>query len=318
METLESCMVCHGSRIETLDAEWHFCRCGACGYVFDSPRPTYDELVAFYSRPTKYDHWVREGKARDALWKRRLKMLLPHRQPGSLLDVGTGIGQFLHHAKPFFSQVRGTEVSESAIATAREKYGLLIDRGQVEEMNLPAASFDNLTLFHVLEHVPNPVKLVETCHRLLRPNGILVVAVPNDVLAWTSKLKKLGKRFGLKPFGKFSPILGISRAGLSREIHLSHFTPAVLRQLLLSNGFGVVAESIDPYYVARGPLALVHGIYYFLHKAMFDLFRANRYDTIWMIVRKKERNDLSATNSVVSKGSSLRNEAVGLTDDRGI
>jgi len=289
METLEACMVCRGSRIETLDAEWHFCRCAACGYVFDSPRPTYDELVAFYSRPTKYDHWVREGNARDALWKRRLKMLLPHRQPGSLLDVGTGIGQFLHHAKPFFSEVGGTEVSESAIQTAREKYGLLIDRGQVEEMNFPAASFDNLTLFHVLEHVPNPVKLVETCHRLLRPNGILVVAVPNDVLAWTSKIKKLGKRLGIKPFQKFSPVMGISRAGLSREIHLSHFTPPVLRQLLLSGGFSVVEESIDPYYVARGPMAAIQAVYYSFHKALFALFRVNRYDTIWMIARKQER-----------------------------
>jgi ubiquinone/menaquinone biosynthesis C-methylase UbiE len=289
METVESCMVCHGSRIESLDAEWHFCRCAACGYVFDSPRPTYDELVAFYSRPTKYDHWVREGNARDALWKRRLKMLLPHRRPGNLLDVGTGIGQFLQHAKPFFSQVHGTEVSESAIETAREKYGLLIDRGQVEEMNFPAASFDNLTLFHVLEHVPDPVKLVETCHRLLRPNGILVVAVPNDVLAWTSKIKKLGKRLGIKPFQKFSPVMGISRAGLSREIHLSHFTPQVLRHLLAGAGFSMVEESIDPYYVARGPIAVIQAVYYSLHKALFALFQVNRYDTIWMIARKQEQ-----------------------------
>src|SRR5262249_10235945 len=150
METLDACLVCRSSRLESVDSEWHFCRCAECGYVFDNPRPTYDELVAFYSQPAKYDHWLRRENARDALWKRRVKKLLPHRQAGNLLDVGTGIGQFLHHAKPFFSQVHGTEVSESAIATAREKYGLLIDRGQVEEMNFPAASFDNLTLFHVL------------------------------------------------------------------------------------------------------------------------------------------------------------------------
>jgi 2-polyprenyl-3-methyl-5-hydroxy-6-metoxy-1,4-benzoquinol methylase len=298
METLGSCLLCQSGQIEVVDAEWHFCRCAGCGYVFDSPRPTYDELVAFYSRPAKYDHWVREGNARDALWKRRLKKLLPYRRPGNLLDVGTGTGQFLHHAKHFFPSVHGTEISESAIQLAKEQYGLAIDRGQVEEMNLPAAAFDNLTLFHVLEHVPNPVQLVQTCHRLLRPNGILVVAVPNDVLAWTSKIKKLGKRMGIKPFAKFSPILGISRAGLSREIHLSHFTPPVLRQLLVRNGFRMVKESIDPYYVARGLMTVVHTAYYFLHKTLRDLVGANRYDTIWMIATKYEGGEVKPDDNV--------------------
>lgn len=294
METLESCVLCQSEQIEEVDAEWHFCRCCACGYVFDSPRPTYHELVAFYSQPAKYDHWVRRERSRDALWKRRLKKLLPHRQPGNLLDVGAGIGQFLHHAQPFFSSVHGTEVSESAIQIAREKYGLVMDRGQVEEMNFPDAAFDNVTLFHVLEHVPNPVQLVRTCHRLLRANGILVVAVPNDVLAWTSKIKKIGKRMGIKQFGKFSPILGISRAGLSREIHLSHFTPPVLRQLLTQGGFCVIEESIDPYYVARGLMAAVHGAYYLFHKTLFHFLRANRYDTIWMIARKQKQSNTGA------------------------
>lgn len=288
METLQTCGLCQSGAIESVDREWHFCRCAACGYVFDSPRPTLDELVAFYSQPSKYDHWLSRERARDILWKRRVKKLLPHRRPGNLLDVGTGIGQFLAHARPFFTSVHGTEVSESAIQIAKEKYGLTIDRGQVEEMNFAASSFDNLTLFHVLEHVPNPVELVRTCHRLLRPEGILVIAVPNDVLAFTSKIKKLGMRLGLKPFGKFSPVLGISRAGLSREIHLSHFTPPVLRQLLTQGGFSVIEESIDPYYVAGGLMAAVHGAYYRFHKTLFDLFGINRYDTIWMVARKQE------------------------------
>jgi ubiquinone/menaquinone biosynthesis C-methylase UbiE len=219
-----------------------------------------------------------------------LKKLLPHRRPGNLLDVGTGIGQFLQHAKPFFTCVHATEVSESAIQVAKEKYGLVIDRGQVEEMNFPPAVFDNLTLFHVLEHVPDPVRLVNTCHRLLRSDGILVVAVPNDVLAWTSKIQKAGKRLGIKRFGKFSPILGISRAGLSSEIHLSHFTPPVLRLLLERAGFSVLEESIDPYYAESGLRAVIHGVYHSFHKALFDIFRINRYDTIWMIACKQEQS----------------------------
>jgi len=289
METLQSCPLCQSESIQPVDSEWNFCRCGACDYFFDSPRPTLDELVAFYSQPAKYDHWVARESERDALWKRRLKKLLPHCKPGNLLDIGAGIGQFLHHARPFFTNVHGTEVSESAVRTAKEKYGLVIDRGQVEEMDFSPESFDNLTLFHVLEHVPDPVRLARTCHKLLRPEGILVVAVPNDVLAWTSKVKKAGKRLGIKAFQKFSPVVGISRAGSSREIHLSHFTPAVLRALLVKNGFFIVEESIDPYYVAGGLWLATHGVYYGLHRVLFSAFQRNRYDTIWMIARKQER-----------------------------
>src|SRR5207248_9114315 len=69
----------------------NFSRCGSCGYVFDNPRPTIDELVAFYSQPAKYDSWLHASKARDALWARRLKRLLPYKAAGNLLDVGTGI-----------------------------------------------------------------------------------------------------------------------------------------------------------------------------------------------------------------------------------
>src|SRR5262249_1396054 len=107
VEKLESCMLCQSGRIESGDVDLHFCRCSACGYIFDSPRPTYDELVTFYSQPGKYDHWLRRERARAALWRSRLKKFLPHCVQGNLLDVGTGTGQFLHHAKRFFSRVHG-------------------------------------------------------------------------------------------------------------------------------------------------------------------------------------------------------------------
>ncbi len=286
METVLSCNICRSDRIQEVDPGWNFCRCGSCGYVFDSPRPTIDELVAFYSQPTKYDSWISAARARDALWKRRLKKLLPHKVAGNLLDVGAGIGQFLYHAKAFFTDVQGTEVSDSAIRIAREKYGLEIHAGQVEELDSPAESFDNITLFHVLEHVPDPVKLVQRCRTLLRPGGILTIAVPNDVLAWTSGLKKLGKKLGLRPFQKFSPVLGISRAGSSREIHLSHFTPAVLRRLLEGAGFSIIEESLDPYYASDGLRWAADVLYFALHRLLLAALKINRYDTIWMVCRK--------------------------------
>lgn len=288
MELVSSCSICHSDLLLQIDTNWNFCRCRGCGFVFDSPRPSADEIVAFYSQAGKYDSWLDEVAAREQLWKRRLKKLLPYSTPGSLLDIGTGIGQFLHVARPFFREVHGTEVSESAVRVAKEKYALDILHGAIEELSLAPDSFDNISLFHVLEHVPDPSALIETCSMLLRSRGTLFIAVPNDVLAWTSSLKRFGKKLGFAPFEKFSPALGISKAGSSREIHLSHFTPPVLRQLLETRGFSVVAESIDPYYVAAGMKLFVQAGYYLLHGARLKFRAVNRYDTIFMIARKRQ------------------------------
>lgn len=285
MEVVLSCNVCRSDRIQKVDAEFNFCRCDCCGYVFDSPRPTVGEVAAFYSQPEKYDSWLAMERARDHLWQRRLRKLLPHRVPGSLLDVGTGIGQFLHHAKLLFTQITGTEVSESAIKVAKERYGVELIAGQVEDLNLPQGTFDNITLFHVLEHVPDPGRLISHCRALLKAQGMVVIAVPNDVLAWSSRIKRLGKRLGLGPFQKFSPVLGISRAGASREIHLSHFTPAVLRQLVERSGLKVVEVSLDPYYVSAGVRLMLDRVYYALHRVLHAALNINCYDTIWMIAR---------------------------------
>jgi 2-polyprenyl-3-methyl-5-hydroxy-6-metoxy-1,4-benzoquinol methylase len=285
-EVVLACNVCRSDRIQKIDSDFNFCRCDSCGYVFDSPRPSVAEITAFYSQTGKYDTWLNEERARDMMWKRRLKKLLRHTSTGRLLDIGTGYGQFLHHARQFFTEVNGTEVSESAVALAKEKYGLSLLAGQVEELGLLPQSFDTITLFHVLEHVHDPGKLVTVCHALLRAQGILVIAVPNDVLAWTSKIKKIGKKLGLKSFQKFSAKLGISRAGTSREIHLSHFTPAVLRRLLEGCGLQVTEESLDPFYASTGFRLFLDSAYYALNRLLHATVKINRYDTIWMVARK--------------------------------
>jgi SAM-dependent methyltransferase len=285
-EVVRSCSVCRGERIQKTDPQYNLCRCESCGYVFDSPRPTAAAVSAFYSRPAQYDSWIKQERERDALWKRRLEKLLPYKVDGNLLDIGAGIGQFLHHARPLFTEVTGTEVSETAVRIAKQKYGIDLHAGQVEEINLPPDSFDNIALFHVLEHVPDPARLLKRCWELLRRQGVLIIAVPNDVQAWTSKAKKLGKRMGLEAFQKFSPVLGIAPAGESREIHLSHFAPAVLRQLVKNSGFMVAEESLDPYYVASGMRLTLDSTYYGLHQMIYSAMKVNYYDTIWMVVRK--------------------------------
>jgi ubiquinone/menaquinone biosynthesis C-methylase UbiE len=285
-ETLSHCLLCDSARIQAADAEYNLYRCEACGYIFDNPRPTFAAIINFYSTPKKYDSWLVSEDSREELWKRRLKKLLERAERGNLLDVGTGTGQFLNLARPHFNRVSGTEISETALKIAKEKYGLDLSRGQIEDTNLPKNSFDTITLFHVLEHVPDPKKTIARCKELLKVGGVLLVCVPNDVLAWTSKMKILGKKLGLRPFQKFSPKLGIPRVFTSKEIHLSHFTSPVLRFLLEQAGLEVIEESLDPYYAAMGIRKFLHSAYWAFHRLVFGLTHVNRYDTIWMMARK--------------------------------
>ncbi len=286
VETLSQCLLCDSARIQAMDAEYNLSQCEACGYVFDNPRPTLAAIINFYSTPKKYDTWLVAEDSREELWKRRLKKLLRYAERGNLLDVGTGTGQFLNLARPYFNCVSGTEVSQTALKIAKEKYGLDLSQGQIEDSNMPKDSFDTITLFHVLEHVPDPKKTIGRCKELLKVGGVLLVCVPNDVLAWTSKVKILGKRSGLRSFQKFSPKLGIPRVFSSNEIHLSHFAPPVLRRLLEQSDFEVVEESLDPYYATTGVKQILHSGYFAFHRLFFGLTHANRYDTIWMMVRK--------------------------------
>src|SRR5438045_3621003 len=83
VQVLDGCPLCAADSLVILDSTANICECKRCGYVFDNPRPTLSALVAFYSQPTKYDQWLTEETARDALWTRRLRLLQPNAKPRS-------------------------------------------------------------------------------------------------------------------------------------------------------------------------------------------------------------------------------------------
>jgi len=288
-ERLSHCPLCGSAALIVLDEAYNLGRCDSCGYVLDNPRPTMESIIRFYSAKGKYDAWLDLRGPYDRLWRRRLKKLLKHARRGNLLDVGAGVGQFLAIARPHFAAVFGTEVSASGVEAAREQYGVELSHGLVETLDLDLESFDNITLFHVLEHVPDPKALLARCRALLRDEGMLLICVPNDVAAWTSRMKAAGRRLGPKPFRKFSPVMGLPLAGTSREIHLSHFTPPVLRRALTESGFAVQDISLDPYFAAKGVRLALHSAYLALHTCLFRLLGVNGYDTIWAVAFKESR-----------------------------
>lgn len=289
LETVTACDLCLATEIDPVDPECRLWACRRCGYVFDNPRPTLAELVRFYSKPTQYDGWIAEERARDALWRRRLRKIGEPASGATLLDVGTGTGQFLHLAAKVFARVAGTEVSESAVALAGNRYGLDVRRGCIEDLDFETP-FDVVTLFHVLEHVPSPRRTVEKCRSLLRPGGLLVVAVPNELQSAKLRAKQVLGRVGARRYRRLGRF-GLQRIRLdtsTAEVHLSHFTPSVLRGFLEDAGFSLVSHSLDPYYVSTGFRAILSHLYYHANLAWLRLAGWNAYDTIWMVARKQE------------------------------
>ncbi|HPW37502.1 MAG TPA: class I SAM-dependent methyltransferase [Syntrophorhabdus sp.] len=293
MEYISECNLCNCKDLEFFDPISNICRCSSCGYVFDNPRPDKKDLIAYYSKTTKYDSWLRKEKARDSLWKRRLQKMKKIRDGGSLLDIGAGIGQFLFHARTQYDVVMGTEVSISAISIAKERYGIDLIAGEVETLEI-GRQFDCITIFHVLEHVYNPRAVIEKCRFLLNDHGCMVIAVPNELLSLESRVKFLLKKLGFKRFRNVSP-LGLSKITLDgslTEIHVSHFTPDVLKNMLEGSGFIVVENTLDPYFAASGLSLVFHYLYYYLHVLLFYATGRNWYDTIWMVARKNSMESL--------------------------
>jgi SAM-dependent methyltransferase len=287
-EELKRCDVCAGFDLETLDEETALCRCRRCGFVFRNPRPCFDEIAAFYSANDHYDAWLTAEKARDLLWQRRLAKVRRERTTGTLLDIGTGIAQFLFLARHNF-ETEGTEVSSVAIRIAKERYGIGIRQGRIEDIDFGNRRFELITLFHVLEHVASPSSTLARCRDLLAPTGIIIVAVPNELESWRRVVKTALRKLSPGRFrncGAYG-LLPLRLDDSGQEIHLSHFTPRVLRLLLEQTRLRVVKESLDPYYAATGVSKVVNdGLYYFF-SAVHRLLGINWYETVWMVATRQ-------------------------------
>ncbi|OGC50218.1 hypothetical protein A2716_03345 [candidate division WWE3 bacterium RIFCSPHIGHO2_01_FULL_40_23] len=288
MEKLDFCPLCGEKGIQEVDDYAGIFKCLDCGYIFDNPRPSPKEIEEFYSKPSQYDLWVLEESARKRMWNRRLKKILSISKGGSLLDIGAGTGEFLNLAKGNFLKVLGTEVSESAIKTAKEKYEIKLTRLRAEEIQEIAEKFDAISLFHVLEHVHYPRDVIKICFMLLKKGGVLVIAVPNDVNSLKFLVKRFLRKFGIRKYGEGKmQFPKVVLDGSIREIHLSHFTTKTLTKVLEKEGFKVTDSSLDPYYAAKGLKLFAKDLYFMFHYVINLLFGVNFYDSIWVAARKE-------------------------------
>ena len=284
LETLKKCDICESDKIIRLDSKNNICRCGACGYIFDNPRPATEEIIKFYSQPSQYGFWFEE--ARDLLCQRRLKMIQKHKKQGKLLDIGAGPGQFLNQAKVFFD-VDGTEISKTAVRLAKEKYNIDLIEGEFEKIDFKDSKFDAITIIHTLEHVPSPSSIVKKCRTLLKEDGVLIIAVPNDIQsfkAWARILLSIFKVSRWKNRGIFG-FPRITLDGAMSEIHVSHFTSAVLKTLLIKQGFIVIEDTLDPGYLLKEYKRIFYDILYLCCMIFKKITGRNYFSSIWMVAK---------------------------------
>jgi SAM-dependent methyltransferase len=206
-------------------------RCGQCGLVYQSPRPTPASIGVFYPpdyapfRPAVEDEplalmrWMRRRKLQK---RRQLVETYAEGSGGRVLDVGCSTGLFLNEMRQGGWEAQGVELTPSAAAYARERFDLEVFEGMLEDAPFEAGSFDAITFWDVLEHVFSPRKTLARSHALLAPGGTLAINIPN----WKAMERGL--------FGRYW-------AGYDPPRHLYVFPHETLERYLREAGFEPLA-----------------------------------------------------------------------------
>lgn len=195
-------------------------RCRRCGLEYVSPRPLGSLIVAAYADGDD-PVYVSQVDARERTFGEaiaRIESLRPG--TGRLLDVGTAAGAFLAAARARGWQVEGCEPNRWMAEWGSKHYGLQIRPGEIFEQGFPPASFDVVTLWDVIEHTPDPSRVIAHVGSLVMPGGLLVVNYP-DRGTWLARL--LGRKW---------PFLS--------SVHLYYFTRQTMGRLLAQHGFEVI------------------------------------------------------------------------------
>jgi len=231
------CNLCNQHQFKVVEEDqqpFKVLKCKSCSLVFVHPHPPHVELESHYD-DGYYEEWIRKQKvSRLRMWQKRLKKVSKYKSSGYLLDVGCGEGAFLSLAQKNGWQVSGTELSAFAARYAADKLNTDIFCGDLLSAGLKEHFFDVVTMWHVLEHVDDPKKYLAEIYRILKPDGLFVVAVPNVNNLIFQIAYRMMKRQRFKLFTKGE-----------KEIHLYHFSPVTLRRYLEETGFSCLRLAPD-------------------------------------------------------------------------
>jgi SAM-dependent methyltransferase len=183
--SLESvaCDLCGHDDAELLvvKAGFHVVRCRNCSLVYVSPRPRLAALSAQYEVGSFFEHQV--TRANDQSWRpealARLELINRlHPTRGTLLDVGCSAGWFMSVAQDAGWKVSGIDVSGPAVEYSKSR-GFDAKVATLDDHGFTPASFDVITMFDCIEHMPSPMRALQAVRTLLAPGGIVMLTTPN-------------------------------------------------------------------------------------------------------------------------------------------
>ena len=208
------------------DLDFPAVRCTGCGLTFLARQPTAAGLAQVYAaeyfesdyhcghEDSPYFACESEQVAAAGVLLAWIERQIPR---GRILEVGCAGGFFLKAAAERGWSPVGVEIAASAAQFARERMGLDVRTGTLDDVHLPAGGFDAVYLGDVLEHLPAPLAALREVNRLLRPGGVVMIAGPVT-------LNSLDRRLGLLAYRA----LGRTKILHQPPYHLTEFTPRTL------------------------------------------------------------------------------------------
>ena len=239
--------------------DFHICECLNCGLLYTMPRPDKEKIGAYYKSEAYYSHQENKKGFIPKVYERVKTINLKYKyrlatsgmQPGKLLDIGCGVGDFLHTAEMHGWECIGVEPSEDAKTIAQNRMkGTIITSEKLESFS--DGAFDVITMWHVLEHVDDLKWQVTQLQRLVKPSGRVVIAVPNY------------KSYDGQYYKEHWAAYDVPR-------HLNHFNRITLSKIFKTSGLELVKMDKlkwDSYYISylseqyrHHSLPLVRGLY---------------------------------------------------------
>jgi SAM-dependent methyltransferase len=206
--------------------------CTGCGLTYIANPPGAEELAAIYSASASYHADLQQPGS--AVWNRMDGLAAGHLAflkavpvpRGRLLDVGCSTGQFLAKARGAGWDACGIEYSAGSADFARRHFDLPVEQGSIHDTALADGSLDLVTMFDVIEHVPDPAADLARAWRLLRPGGWYVASTPNIDGLFPQASYNLARRLDYWPHPE-------------PPYHLYQFSVRTLSAMLVQAGFTV-------------------------------------------------------------------------------
>ncbi|WP_460935544.1 class I SAM-dependent methyltransferase [Spirosoma humi] len=250
METVHQCPVCGNSTFNPYlicedylvsHQKFSIQECQKCSFRLTNPRPDAQSIGSYYKSDQYVSHNDNSGGLINTAYRLVRNYTLQSKlnlinqlngKPGKILDVGCGTGAFLETCRTGGWQVTGMEPDPDARAIAVEKLKAEI------KPSLSALSgsqpFDIISLWHVLEHIPDLNDTIQALYQLLTKKGTLLIAVPNS------------DSYDAQYFKQYWAAYDVPR-------HLHHFTPSTIKLLFNKHGFTLVNQKpmvFDAFYIA--------------------------------------------------------------------